>query len=172
MVSRNNSLLQFELKGAKELEKALRDLGQDRLIKATMSRALLDAGKPTADKARARAEALFHGTGLMARKIAISTTLSRRQRRGRGRSGPTEAHVYIGASPSGPAILAEFGTGQRRHKNGKSVGAMPARPFMRPAWEEDKHRILDDYAAALWRQIEKSATRLGRRQMREAGIRK
>jgi hypothetical protein len=171
VVSRNNSFLQFEIRGARELEAALRELGQDRLIKATMKRALKDAAEPAAADAQARAQALFHGSGRMASKIAVSTTLSKRQRRGRGRSGPNEAQVYIGAGPRGPAVLMEFGTGPRRHKNGKSVGAVPAAPFMRPAWEAHKHQILDDFAKALWIQIEKSAKRLGRRQMKAAGIR-
>lgn len=175
MASRNNSLLQFEMKGGKELEKALRDLGQDRLIKATMKRALVDVAKPTVADAQARAAAIFHGTGRMAKKIAVSSTLSRRQRRrrsGRGFGG-NEATVYIGAAPRGPAVIMEFGTGPRRQKTtGKSVGAVAARPFMRPAWEANKHKILDNFAAALWRQIERSATRLGRRQMKAAGIRK
>jgi HK97 gp10 family phage protein len=170
VVSRNNSLLQFELKGVQGLEQALRDLGQDRLIKATMKRALMEVAQPAAADARALAA---KATGQMARKIAVSTTLSRRQRRGRGRGARNgqEAVVYIGAGPRGPAVLVEFGTGPRRHKNGKSVGASPAQPFMRPAWEAHKHKILNDFADALWRQVARSADRLGRRQKKAAGIR-
>lgn len=171
MASRNNSLLSFELKGAKELEKALRELGQDRLIKATMKRALLQVAKPAAQDAQLRAQALFHGTGRMAAKIAVSTTLSRRQRRGRGYRGDSnEATVYIGAAPKGPAVLMEFGTGPRRDKHGRSTGSVPAQPFMRPAWEAHRNKILQDFGAELWKQIAKSATRLGRRQMKAAGI--
>lgn len=171
MASRNNSLLQFELKGAKELEQALRDLGQDRLIKATLKRALVQVAKPAAQDAQLRAQALFQGTGRMASKIAVSTTLSRRQRRGRGHVGANnEATVYIGAAPRGPAVLMEFGTGPRRTKTGKSTGSVPAAPFMRPAWEAHKNKILEDFGQELWKQIAKSATRLGRRQMKAAGI--
>jgi HK97 gp10 family phage protein len=34
--------------------------------------------------------------------------------------------------------LAEYGTQPRRHKSGKSVGSMPARPFMKPAADSER----------------------------------
>lgn len=169
MASRNNSFLMLEIVGAQELEAALNALGQDRLIKATNKRALLNAAKPAVATARRLAP---KATERMANKIDVSSTLSRRQRRGGGyRSDPNVAHVFIGAAPRGPAVLDEFGTGPRYHKRTrKFVGATPAQPFMRPAWEQHKHQILDDYAAELWIQIEKSAKRLARRQAKAAGI--
>ncbi|MDD4986689.1 MAG: HK97 gp10 family phage protein [Dehalococcoidales bacterium] len=39
------------------------------------------------------------------------------------------------------AHLVEYGTAQRHHKSGKSVGSMPARPFVRPAWDANRERI-------------------------------
>ena len=69
------------------------------------------------------------------------------------------------------AAIAEFGTGPRYHKKTrKFVGAMPAQPFLRPAWEQHKDQILEDFSKALWIQIEKSAKRLARRQAKAAGI--
>lgn len=170
MASRNNSLLTLEIKGARELEAALNALGQDRLIKSTNRRALLNAAKPAVATARRLAP---KDTGRMAEKIDVSSTLSRRQRRGGGyRRDPNTAHVFIGAAPKGPAVLDEFGTGPRYHKRSrKFVGQTPAQPFMRPAWEQHKTEILDDYARELWIQIEKSAKRLARRQAKAAGIR-
>lgn len=169
MASRNNSFLMLEIVGAQELEAALNALGQDRLIKATNRRALLAAAKPAVATARRLAP---KDTGRMADKVDVSSTLSRRQRRGGGyRSNPNVAHVFIGAAPRGPAVLDEFGTGPRYHKRTrKFVGATPAQPFMRPAWEQHKNQILDDYADELWIQIEKSAKRLARRQAKAAGI--
>lgn len=165
-----NSLIHMEIVGARELEAALMALGQDRLIKATLKRALVDASKPAV--ATAQRLAPKH-TGRMADKIAVSTTLSRRQRRGSGyKFNPNTAYVWIGSAPRGPGTLAEFGTGPRYQKrNRKFVGAMPAQPFMRPAWEQHKDQILRDFSAALWIQIEKSAKRLARRQAIAAGIR-
>lgn len=166
---RKTSLIHMEIVGARELEAALMALGQDRLIKATLKRALLDASKG----AVATAERLApKHTGRMAQKIAVSTTLSRRQRRGGGyKVNPNTAYVWIGAAPRGPGVLAEFGTGPRYHKKTrKFVGAMPAQPFLRPAWEQHKDQILEDFSKALWIQIEKSAKRLARRQAKAAGI--
>jgi HK97 gp10 family phage protein len=40
------------------------------------------------------------------------------------------------------AHLVEYGTGERYHKSGKSVGVMPAKPFVRPAWDTNKDRIV------------------------------
>lgn len=38
--------------------------------------------------------------------------------------------------------LVEYGTGLRRHKNGKSVGKMDAYPFMKPAHEKEEPRFI------------------------------
>lgn len=180
-LSRNNSLLQAEFKGAKELAEALRALGQDRLIKATLKRALLKAGQPMVETAQRLAPRGKRkggddaGKPHMADKIAVSTTLSKRQRRQqgfgahRGRTDNT-AVVFIGAGPRGPAVLAEFGTGPRRRKNGQKTGSTPAQPFMRPAWEQHHRQILEDFGRELGIQIEKSAARLGRRQKKKAGL--
>lgn len=160
--NRKSGLIHMEIVGARELEAALMALGQDRLIKATLKRALVDASKPAVATAQRLAPKL---TGRMSEKIAVSTTLSRRQRRGGGyKFNPSTAYVWIGSAPRGPGTLAEFGTGPRYHKRTrKFVGAMPATPFMRPAWEQHKEQILRDFSRALWIQIEKSATRLDRR---------
>lgn len=157
----------MDIVGAAELAQALRDLGTDRLIKATLKRALLKAGEPVAADARSRAPRSKREGGKphMADRITVSTTLSRRQRAGSAgyATHDTEARVYIGAAPRGPAVLQEFGTGVRHHKNGKSTGAVPAHPFMRPAWEAGKEKVLADFERMLWEQIEKSAERLARR---------
>lgn len=180
MVSRNNGLLQLRIEGARELEDALRALGQDRLIRSTIRRALLNAGRPIAEAAQRLAPVgPNRGKPHMYDKIAVSATLSARQRRGRARSAPGEAEVYIGAGPKGPAVLVEFGTGPRRQRRthsgpgghggsraGKSTGATPAHPFMRPAWEAGKDEALRSFSRELWAQIEASARRLARRQAR------
>lgn len=172
-LSPKGALLQMEIVGAKELEAALLALGQDRLIKATLKRGLLKAAQPAVRTAQGLAP---RRSGRMASKIAVSSTLSRRQRRAQGYGARTStrggsATVYLGAAPRGPAVLDEFGTGPRFHrKTGKFVGATPAQPFMRPAWEQHKEQILRDFSRELWIQIEKSAERLARRQMKAAGL--
>lgn len=168
-MNRKNALLHMEMLGGRELEAALYGLGQDRLIKATLRRALLKASKPAVATAERMAP---KDTGRMARKIAVTSTLARRQRRGGlYKRDPNVAWVYIGTSPRGPGTLQEFGTGPRRQKKtGRYTGAVPAQPFMRPAWEQHKMQILNDFSRELWIQIDKSAKRLARRSLKAAGV--
>ena len=167
-VSRNNSLLQMKLYGAEGLADALRALGNDPLVKRLLKKALLEEGRPAAAEAR-RLAPKAPGGGKMADGIEISTTLSRRQTRGRRRRNrkDLEAEVFIGAAPRGPAVLNEFGTGPRYRKNGGFTGAMAATPFMRPAWEKWKYRILDRFALRLWYEIAQAAERIRKKQERQ-----
>lgn len=154
------STFRVRLDGAKELQNALRELPK-RVGKAAVKRALLKAGKPIAQQAKALAPI---GTGRLKRTIRISTTLSRRQRRTRAKGADaTETTVYIGAGPSRHAHLVEFGSGERTTGTGKSTGAMPAHPFLRPAWDAGKGRALADFGRLLWIEIEKAAKRLARK---------
>lgn len=171
-LSRNNAMLQMDIFGANELEAALRQLAADagsRTMKRTMEKALMKAGQPVVDAAQRLApRGKERGKPHMADKIRISTTLSRRQRRlqGFGNRWDGVAKVYIGTGPRGPGVLTEFGTGPRRWKNGKFTGAAPAQPFMRPAWEANKHQVLRDFAKLLWIEIERAAKRAARRKAR------
>lgn len=163
MASRNNSLLQLKLEGVADLEAALRALADNKAIKRAIGKALLEAAEPVARDARARAP---RKSGEMAETIDVSTTLSRRQRRGRGRAGPAEAVVFVGASPTGPAVLEEFGTTKRSTKTGKSTGSAPAHPFMRPAWEGKGPLILQTFGRVIWVTIDAEARRIARKQAR------
>lgn len=165
-----NGLLRMKFEGFAEVEAALRELGDNAAIKRAIKSALLHAAEPTARMARSMAP---RKSGRLAEGVDVSTTLSRRQKSGkgghvaaRGRFDPFAVFVYIGAHPMGPAVLAEFGTQQRHWKNGKSTGAMPAHPFMRPAWEANKFQILADFSKYIWVTIELEAKRLARKQAR------
>lgn len=166
-ISRNNSLLSMKMAGTEGLADALRALGSDKDVRKVMRISLLEESRPVVKEARRLAA---HATGTMRDKIDVSTTLSRRQRRGRtGRVGkdPNEAEVYIGAGARGPAVLIEFGTAPRYHrKSRRFVGATPARPFMRPAWEKFKGQILKRLAFRIWYEIEQAAERIRKRQER------
>lgn len=149
--------------GGLDLEKALRDLGDNKAIRRALTTALLTAAEPAAVDARNRARA-HRKTGETDEGIDVSTTLSRRQRKGRKTEGPASAMVYLGAKPRSAAVLGEFGTVARHTKTGKSTGSMPAHPFMRPAWEAHKQQILTDFSRLLWVTIEAEAKRLARKQ--------
>jgi GAF domain-containing protein len=148
-------LFTLKIDGAAELEDALRSLGSDPLIRATLKKALLYALEPVARDARSRAR---RRTGRMAEGIDVSAQLSRRQKRP-SNVGKDGAEAFVGASPIGPAILEEFGTAERHWKSGKSTGVQPAHPFMRPAWEAGRVRVLKDFSDMLWVAIEQAAAR-------------
>lgn len=160
----------MDLHGAKALEAALRQLPK-RIGKGAIRRALKKAVQPIADDAQSRAPVGRDREGgeHLRDKIAVGTKLSKRQRRSRARgSDPNRVDVYVGAQPARHAHLVEFGSGPRRTKSGKSTGVMPAQPFMRPAWDSGKRRALRQFEKLLWREIEKSARNLARRQAKAA----
>lgn len=154
----------IKLTGARELERALRELPK-RTGKAALRRALKKTAQPievTAEQYATRAK-----PELAARGISISTRLSRRQKRGRQTDRNT-VQMYVGAHSAryGLAHLFEFGTAQRHHKSGKSTGRMRPQPFMRPAWDANKGRLLDTLGRELWTEVDKAAKRLAKRRAR------
>lgn len=158
----------MSIEGAEDLQKSLLELGSDRAVRAILKKALNNR-KTQAMVAHARSLAPRR-TGKLETKINASTTLSRRQRRERGRiakdnrNNSAELFVGPGGRGSGAGVLQEFGTSPRHWKNGKSTGSNPPHPFMRPAWEAFKDAILKEFATELGAQIEKSAKRIARRQ--------
>lgn len=148
----------LEWQGADELEAALRAL-PDSLRKGLVERALMHAAEPIAAYARGR---VSYRTGHTQSRIKVSTRLSRRQRR----KSKEFAEAFVGASPSRAAHLIELGTKPRFHKSGKSTGQMPARPFLRPAFDAEKENALRILGEDLWLEIEKTARRLGQKSAR------
>jgi hypothetical protein len=55
------------------------------------------------------------------------------------------------------AHLVEYGTVERFHKGGKSVGVMPANPFVRPAWDASSGQALATIRTTLSSEIAKIA---------------
>lgn len=149
--------------GVEETAQALRDIGKDTTIRAAMRRELRRAATPTLQMARNNAP--VH-KGWMKDGISLTGTLARRQRRGGKYARPNdrnEVNLFLGAKPKGPGVLTEFGTGPRYNKKGKFVGAAPAQPWLRPAWEADKHNVLDRFSKAIGPAILKSARRANRK---------
>lgn len=161
------TFIRMQLVGAKELEANLRKL-PERLAKNTIDRGLLKVGQPIADDAAARAPRGDGKPVALHTKLAVSKTLSKRQRRQSRRKRPGERIVYIGVRPSPVAHLIEFGTGPRYTQAGAYRGMVKPNPFMRPAWDAGKYKALDDFGKILGREIEKSAERLHRRNMKRA----
>jgi HK97 gp10 family phage protein len=75
------------------------------------------------------------------------------------RANPNEfARVWVGPGRHPQAITQEFGTYFH-----------PPQPFMRPAWDETRPRMLRGISTALRREIDRAVARLAKRAARQAG---
>lgn len=155
--------IKFEIRGLDELKQALNDLPTKYLRTSAIQKALLALLEPIEATAKALAP---RKSGRLAASINIAKSLSKRQRRRRAR-GKGLIEAFVGASPSPHAHLVEFGTKQRFHKSGKSTGAGPAKPFMRPAWDAHKGLLLGQIGEALWAEIEAAAAKVARRTLKK-----
>ena len=142
----------FKLEGLSDCLDAL-----DELPKATsknvLKRSLIDAAQQMLEDARQLAEPHIL-SGTLYGSINIGTKLSRSQA-GSAKESPVE--VYLGPRALVQAITLEFGTFQQ-----------PPSPFMRPAWQANKHQTLQKVASSLAQEILKAAQRLARKAAREA----
>jgi HK97 gp10 family phage protein len=168
----------MNVEGLKELDAALAELPKA-TGKNVMRRAARSALEPFASVASSLApvgpvrktkKGIIPG-GRLKRSVNVSTALSKRQRRLARRESAIEGKasitVHAGASLVRHAHLVEFGTKERFHKKtGKSVGSMPPRPFMRPAWDSTKIQVLTIFQKEMWAEIKKSADLLARKQAR------
>lgn len=173
---------EFKLEGLKELDQALAELGK-RTGAAVTQRVLDKVGAPIRDTMKDLAPVDDGVTRDSVRMIRAASERSRQgkaafaqtmkstggdvaQARGalrttmRGlKAGSAMAGVIIGPGRAPQAFFAEFGTGERFHKNGKSVGSMPAQPYIRPAWDSHKDGLIDEIARLMAPEIEKAAKR-------------
>jgi len=153
--------------GLRELEAAMADLGKA-LSRGVMRRVADKALKPIADDAKARVQASTQNHGDLADSIGVSGRLSKRQARSARREGKSFVERYAGAGALQQATTLEFGTGERFHADGKSVGQSDAEPFMRPAWDAHKASIPSEIGRDLWIEIEKTAKRKAKRAAKQA----
>ena len=137
--------------GLSQLEQGLSELPRA-TGKNVLRRVLRQRGEPIAERARNLAPI---DEGDLKDSIAVSTKLSRSQRRKRRKKATVEMFVGPGTHPQ--AITQEFGTWFH-----------PPQPFMRPAWAAEKGSILEDLSGDLWTEIDKSAQRIARKQARLA----
>jgi HK97 gp10 family phage protein len=179
--------VKVSVEGLKELDEAL---GQ--LTKATarnvLRRVLKKAGQPIADAARGKVPV---DTGKLRDSIIVGTKLAKSTAAKAGdaaysatmRAGGTKqeaqsalrvaakaakgdapfAEMFVGPDNRPAAHLVEFGTGERFHRSGKSVGSVAPQPYMRPAWDGEKGRALEIIKGELGDEIMKAAERAAKR---------
>src|SRR5262245_54536929 len=133
------------------LEKELPKATQKNVIK----RALLQLADPIIQDAKA-AGSYKDRTGKLRKSITVSTKLNK-SNVGDQIKSPKRVEVFVGPSKIRYDHLVEFGT----------YIARPF-PFMRPAWESNKRRSLEDIKVLLWKEIEKAVERKARKAAREA----
>lgn len=156
------------IEGLRELDAALAELGKS-MGRSAMRRAAVTALTPIVEDAKARVRASTNGTGKLAESLGVSTQLSRNQRREARRGSKSYFEMYAGTAALPHAHLLEFGTGLRFQKEPrKSVGFMPADPFLRPAWDAFRAELPKVVGAELWDEIEKAAKRKAKRAARLA----
>jgi HK97 gp10 family phage protein len=141
----------FKVDGLAACEEALADLPKA-TNRNVLKRALFAAGAPVEVAARARAPRL---TGHLQRRIAVSTKLSRRQRKAAAKASAVE--VYVGAGPLPHAHLQEFGTAD-----------MPPQPFLRPAVDAQGRRMIEEFRDTLQAEVKKAMARHERKAARLA----
>ena len=113
-----------QMTGGKELVRKLKRLDQ-KVRKRIARKALRGAANPIRDDAKANVPV---AEGKLKRSLRTRVQVSSRTQ-----AAFVEARWPMGAH----AHLVEFGTVERVRKSGGSTGAMPAQPFLRPAF--DRH---------------------------------
>lgn len=147
-------VLIVNISGLPRLQAALRELSETFGTAAgqrAAEQALMAIARPIVQDARRLAP---RRTGKLRRSIRARPLRVRAGRR----------YVRVGGAvniraAARHAHLVEFGTGPRRQRGGRYTGAMPARPFMRPAWERHRNRLMADLAPRVWEHVAKTARR-------------
>ena len=160
----------FEVFGFKELDDALQELQDIGTQKRVLISAMKKALEPVAELARQNVPV---DSGDLRETIIVSTKITKRQARF-ARANKGVPRVYVGTNyPS--AHLVEFGTGPRTTGFVKKkvlasggniygtvavVGAMPAQPFLRPAFEQKRTFVLAKFGEEMGKTLERTARRL------------
>lgn len=137
----------MKLTGAIELKRALASIEKTATKRTIARNALKKGGEPIADTARRLAP---FERGALRQSIGVGTKLTRRQRKAHWKKDPIE--VFVGAGGLSQATQQEFGNVNH-----------PAQPFMRPAWDSQKHNALARIENSLEDGIMKAIKRQTRR---------
>jgi len=167
--------VQVKVEGFRELERALAELPRA-TAKNVSRRALLQAGQPIADQARQLVPVLSGGlrdsivvttrtankpgAGAFAAAMRGGATRAEagKAMRAAAKGGRSSVEVYIGAGQLPHAHLVEFG----------SINNSP-QPYLRPAWDAGKQKVLDDIREFLGQEIDKAAQRAARKALKAKG---
>lgn len=136
--------VEVKFEGAKYIERALKELGNARDVLSVLSSMLNAGAKVIGKDARRRAP---RRTGDLAKKIHWRKAKSKSK---------TEV-IWKVISGARQSHLVEFGTAPRRTKKGAYRGHVPANPFMRKAYDNNKKEVIASIEKKAWQAISKKA---------------
>ena len=156
--------------GFKELDAALAELEKRQGVRIA-NKALRAASEPVAEEMRARTK------GSLRESIGVGNKLSVRQRaisRSLGGAASIQMHTgpnYALGFGGRSGHLIEFGTGQRvQTTTGRATGRVQAKPFARPAWDNNKMKSLEIIKKVMWAEIARVAKLQARKTARLAKL--
>lgn len=146
----------FRIEGLEETVANLEELSRA-TQKNVLRRTLLRAGEPTADVASSLAPVR---RGVLSFSMVVAPNLTRRHK-GEQRNRASEVEVYVG--PAG-------GMGALFYASHQEFGTVlnPASPYLRPAWESTKGRVLALITSGLTDEVGKASARAARKVARIA----
>ena len=161
--------------GFKELEAALMEFPRA-TAKNVARRALMRAGEPIAKRAR---ELVPVDTGGLRDSIVVSTKLANKPGAGAFaaamRGGATKAEagaaMRAAAGDGRSSVEMHIGAGQLPHAHLIEFGSVnnSPQPYLRPAWDEGKQKVLDDIRKFMGEEIAKAAQRAARKALKAKG---
>ena len=157
-------MVKIRVEGLKELDRALGQL-KPSTGKNVLRRVARKALQPIIDDAKTKVHVQ---SGDTRDSLAVSTRLSRSQaaihkKLVRGDRSSVEMFAGVGAHLFVPqGVWEEFGFTRRGKRHGPH-------PFLRPAWDSGKMKVLTDIKQDLWAEIRKAANRAARKKLKAGG---
>ncbi|MFA5436283.1 MAG: HK97-gp10 family putative phage morphogenesis protein [Candidatus Neomarinimicrobiota bacterium] len=175
-MSTTKDAFRFELFGMKELMDALDELPTIAMQKSIVRNAAKRALKPTAELYKsalpwAPKPKQYAKSKHLRDSVEITSALKRSQKKDGRRVGKDEIVMYVGSSAP-HAHLVEWGTVERKHKTPttapigdvvrvvQETGRVPAKPYLRQAWESTKIGVIKIFSDEMKKELEKAAKRL------------
>ena len=140
-------LIEFKISGLDQLQKSLEELPRE-VARKVLREGLRDGAN---EMRNAMVEAAPQRTGFLSRHFNIKLSLRGNDLAGTAHVGPAGRMYYPGRGSAGRGVA----TGRRPHSGGQvpvvsvarflefGTSRMAAKPFMRPAFESAKGRVLD-----------------------------
>lgn len=157
--------------GFRELERALLELPRA-TAKNVAKRALLKAAAPVVDQAKALVPVRTGNLRDSIKAIALSNNAAGRaayasaMRQGLGQDAARGALRAAQRASNGQSITTvAVGPGQQPHAHLVEFGSVnnAPQPYLRPAWDANKQKVLDSIGETLGDEIMKTAKRLARK---------